>query len=64
MSIRMDAHFPLDANLAHALKLVHAICCLSGSPSYVDDLHADLRERGMRSRITILRHFLTCCLRR
>ena len=32
-----------DSDLAYAVKLVHAVCCLSGSPNYADEL----RERGV-----------------
>jgi hypothetical protein len=39
--------FHSNANLAYAVKLVHAVCCLGGSPSYVDDVRADLRDRGV-----------------
>ena len=28
-------------------RLVHAICCLAGSASYLDDIRADLRDRGI-----------------
>ena len=27
--------------------MVHAICCLAGSASYLDDIRADLRDRGI-----------------
>ena len=36
-----------NPNLGYAVKLVHAACCLAGSPSYLDDLRAELRERGI-----------------
>jgi hypothetical protein len=36
-----------NPNLAYAVKLIHATCCLAGSPSYVDDVRADLRDRGV-----------------
>jgi len=35
------------ATLAYALKLVHAVCYLAGSSSYVDDIRADMRYRGV-----------------
>ena len=38
---------PPNPNLAYAVKLIHATCCLSGSPSYIDDVHADLGDRGI-----------------
>ena len=36
-----------NPNLAYAVKIVHATCCLAGSASYLDDIRADLRERGI-----------------
>jgi hypothetical protein len=38
---------PADPNLAYAVSLVHATCCLAGSPSYLDDIRYDLRLRGI-----------------
>jgi hypothetical protein len=32
-----------NANLHYAVQLVHAICCLASSASYLDDIRADLR---------------------
>jgi hypothetical protein len=47
-SIRMNSEHPqLNPNLAYAIRLVHAVCCLAGSASYLDDIHADLRELGV-----------------
>jgi hypothetical protein len=40
-----DAH--TSANLAYAVQLVHATCCLAGSASYLDDVRNDLRRRGI-----------------
>jgi hypothetical protein len=40
-----DAH--TNANLAYAVRLVHATCCLAGSASYLDDIRADLRRHGI-----------------
>jgi hypothetical protein len=37
----------LNPNLAHAVKIVHATCCLAGSASYLDELRSELRERGV-----------------
>jgi hypothetical protein len=34
----------LNPNLAYAVRIVHATCCLAGSASYLADLRADLRE--------------------
>jgi hypothetical protein len=35
------------ANLTYAVQVVHAACCLAGSASYLDDIRADLRDRGI-----------------
>ena len=47
----MDNHGTIDTdgnpNLAYAVKMVHAVCCLAGSASYLDDIRADLRDRGV-----------------
>jgi hypothetical protein len=37
----------LQPNLAYAVRLVHATCCLAGSSSYLDELRAELRSRGI-----------------
>jgi hypothetical protein len=36
-----------NADLNYAVQLVHATCCLAGSASYLDDIRADLRDRGI-----------------
>jgi hypothetical protein len=36
-----------NADLDYAVQLVHATCCLAGSASYLDDVRADLRDRGI-----------------
>jgi hypothetical protein len=36
-----------NANFSYAVQLVHATCCLAGSALYLDDIRADLRERGI-----------------
>ena len=36
-----------DPNIAYAVRIVHSICCLAGSPSYLDDVRADLRVAGV-----------------
>jgi hypothetical protein len=36
-----------NADLHYAVRLVHAICCLAGSASYLDDGRAALRDRGI-----------------
>lgn len=40
-----DAHS--NVNLAYAVQLVHATCCLAGSASYLDDIRADLKLSGI-----------------
>jgi hypothetical protein len=40
-----DAH--TNVNLAYAVQLVHATCCLTGSASYLEDVRADLRSHGV-----------------
>jgi hypothetical protein len=40
-------HPHLNPNLAYAVRIVHATCCLAGSASYLADLRADLREHGV-----------------
>ena len=32
---------PPNPNLAYAVQMVHATCCLAGSASYLDDIRAD-----------------------
>jgi hypothetical protein len=36
-----------NPNLDYAIRLVHATCCLAGSPSFLDDIDSDLRNRGI-----------------
>ncbi len=38
---------PANANLAYAINIIHATCCLAGSPSYLDDVRRDLRSSGV-----------------
>jgi hypothetical protein len=35
----------------HAVRVVHSVCCLAGSPGLIDDLRADLRAEGIPSAI-------------
>jgi hypothetical protein len=35
------------SNLAYAVKIVHATCCLAGSPSYVAEIETAIRDRGL-----------------
>lgn len=36
-----------NPNLTYAVKVVHAVCCLAGSATYVDDIRAELRHCGV-----------------
>jgi hypothetical protein len=36
-----------NPNLAYAVRMVHATCCLAGSASYLADLREDLRDHGI-----------------
>jgi len=36
-----------NTNLSYAVKIVHATCCLAGSPSYLADVSAELRQCGV-----------------
>jgi len=40
-------HPNTNPNIAYAIKIVHSICCLAGSPSYIDDIRAELGDRGI-----------------
>ena len=42
-----DVNIRDNSNLDYAVKLIHAVCGLAGSTSYVDDIRTDLRERGV-----------------
>ena len=41
-----------NPNLAYAVQLVHATCCLAGSASYLDDIRAELNGRGVIRAVT------------
>jgi hypothetical protein len=41
----MDRNSSGNPNLAYALKIVYAVCCLAGSASYLNDIREELRER-------------------
>ena len=45
--MKTEDHPQPSPNLAYAVKIVHATCCLAGSASYLDDLRAELRGRGV-----------------
>jgi len=36
-----------NPNFAYANKIVHSICCLAGSPAYIDDIRANLGDLGI-----------------
>jgi hypothetical protein len=36
-----------NPNFDYAIKIVHAVCCLAGSASYLDDIRTELRGRGV-----------------
>ncbi len=40
-------HSCANPNIAYAIKIVHSICCLAGSASYINDIRADLGNRGI-----------------
>jgi hypothetical protein len=40
-----------DAAINHAVRLIHAICGLAGSPTLIDEIRADLRADKVRAAI-------------
>src|SRR3984893_661131 len=40
-----------DAAIDHAVRLIHAICGLAGSPTLIDEIRADLRADRVRAAI-------------
>ena len=42
-----DEPLHTNANLAYAVQMVHATCCLAGSASYLADIREDLRAHGI-----------------
>src|ERR1700732_576750 len=38
-----------DAAINHAVRLIHAICGLAGSPTLIDEVRADLRADKVRA---------------
>jgi hypothetical protein len=36
-------HKPTSAAIEHAIRIIHAICGLAGSATWIDDIRADLR---------------------
>jgi hypothetical protein len=48
MDSLMDDELSLtNPNLAYAVRMVHATCCLAGSASYLADIREDLRTHGI-----------------
>jgi hypothetical protein len=41
----------LSRGRAHALELIHAVCCLAGRPSLIDDLRNELAQDGILAAI-------------
>ena len=39
-----DEPLHTNPNLAYAVQMVHATCCLAGSASYLADIREDLRD--------------------
>ena len=44
-------HKPLSAAIAHAVRLIHAVCGLAGSATWIDDIQADLRADKVQAAI-------------
>ena len=42
-----DEPLPTNPNLAYAVQMAHATCCLAGSASYLADIREDLRDHGI-----------------
>ena len=42
-----DEPLHTNPNLAYAVQMVHATCCLAGSASYLADIREDLRAHGI-----------------
>src|ERR1700731_5452916 len=40
-----------DAAIHHAVRLIHAVCGLAGSPTLIDEIRADLRAEKVRAAI-------------
>jgi hypothetical protein len=47
VSKRTELPSHANPNIAYAVKIVHAICCLAGSSSYIDDIRDDHKEAGI-----------------
>jgi hypothetical protein len=48
----MEQNSDGNPNLPYAIRQIHAVCCLAGSASYLDDIRADLRDRGISRAVT------------
>jgi len=44
-------HKPTSAAIDHAVRLIHAVCGLAGSATWIDDIRADLRADKVRAAI-------------
>ena len=45
---------PTNSDLAYAVRIVHAACCLAGSASYLADLREGLRDDGIIRAFTFM----------
>jgi hypothetical protein len=44
-------HKPTSAAIEHAIRIIHAICGLAGSATWIDDIRADLRADKVQGAI-------------
>src|ERR1700720_409098 len=49
----LKTHKPTSAAIDHAVRLIHAVCALAGSATWIDDIRADLRADKVQ---TAIRH--------
>ena len=52
---RSNPHRRTTSAIDHAVRVVHGVCCLAGSPSLIDDIRAELRAEGVAG--AIRRHY-------
>ena len=48
---RSNPHHPKTSAADHAVRVVHRVCCLAGSPSLIDDTRAELQAEGISTAI-------------
>src|ERR1700733_6264675 len=48
---RSNLYRPRTSAIDHAVRVVHGVCCLAGSPSLIDDIRAELRADGIATAI-------------